>query len=157
MANERTGLGTTFLRETAADSSVFTAIAQVATITPPQLTRETVDVEELAPADDFKKKLVGLIDGGEFSVTLNFDPEEQGHKDLEEDFANGVPYNYRIQFPFDEEVYSDGGYYDITGIVTGFAPQEITAGDVMQAEVTIAVTAKPTYEELVEIIKEEEG
>ena len=83
MANERTGLGTTFLRETAADSSVFTAIAQVATITPPQLTRETVDVEELAPADDFKKKLVGLIDGGEFSVTLNFDPDEESHKDLE--------------------------------------------------------------------------
>lgn len=154
MANERTGLGTTFLRETAADSSVFTAIAQVATITPPQLTRETVDVEELAPADDFKKKLVGLIDGGEFSVTLNFDPDEESHGDLEEDFANGVPYNYRIQFPFDEEVYSDGGYYDITGIVTGFAPQEIAASDVMQAEVTIAVTAKPTYEELVEIIEE---
>jgi len=154
MANERTGLGTTFLRETAADSSVFTAIAQVATITPPQLTRETVDVEELAPADDFKKKLVGLIDGGEFSVTLNFDPDEESHGDLEEDFANGVPYNYRIQFPFDEEVYSGGGYYDITGIVTGFAPQEIAASDVMQAEVTIAVTAKPTYEELVEIIEE---
>jgi len=36
--------------------------------------------------------------------------------------------------------------------VTGFAPQEIAASDVMQAEVTIAVTAKPTYEELVEII-----
>lgn len=154
MANERTGLGTTFLRETAADSSVFTAIAQVATITPPQLTRETVDVEELAPADDFKKKLVGLIDGGEFSVTLNFDPDEESHGDLEEDFANGVPYNYRIQFPFDETVYSGGGYYDITGIVTGFAPQEIAASDVMQAEVTIAVTAKPTYEELVEIIEE---
>jgi hypothetical protein len=150
---EATGLGTQFLRETAV-TGVFDAIAQVASITPPQLTRDTVDVEELAPADDFKKKLVGLIDGGEFSVTLNFDPEEQGHKDLEEDFANGVPYNYRIQFPFDETVYSDGGYYDITGIVTGFAPQEITAGDVMQAEVTIAVTAKPTYEELVEIIEE---
>ena len=151
---EATGLGTQFLRENAVTGD-FDAIAQVASITPPQLTRDTVDVEELAPADDFKKKLVGLIDGGEFSVTLNFDPEEQGHKDLEEDFANGVPCNYRIQFPFDETVYSGGGYYDITGIVTGFAPQEIAASDVMQAEVTIAVTAKPTYEELVEI--EEEG
>ena len=148
---EATGLGTQFLRETAV-TGVFAAIAQVASITPPQLTRDTVDVEELAPADDFKKKLVGLIDGGEFSVTLNFDPEEQGHKDLEDDFTNGAPYNYRIQFPFDETVYSNGGYYDITGIVTGFAPQEVTASDVMQAEVTIAVTAKPTYEELVEII-----
>jgi hypothetical protein len=151
---EATGLKTTFMRETVASSGVFTAIAQVAKIAPPQLTRDTVDVEELAPADDFKKKLVGLIDGGEFSVTLNFDPEEQDHKDLEEDLANGVQYNYRIQFPFDEKVYSDGGYYDITGIVTGFAPQEIAASDVMQAEVTIAVTAKPTYEELVEIIEE---
>jgi hypothetical protein len=152
---EATGLKTTFMRETVASSGVFTAIAQVAKIAPPQLTRETVDVEELAPADDFKKKLVGLIDGGEFSVTLNFDPEEQDHKTLEDDFTNGVPYNYRIQFPFDETVYSGGGYYSITGTVTSFAPQEIAASEVMQAEVAIAVVAKPEYVPL-EIIPEEE-
>lgn len=148
---EATGLGTQFLRETAV-TGVFDAIAQVASITPPQLTRDTVDVEDLNPTDEFKKKLVGLIDGGEFSVTLNFDPELQGHKDLEADLDAGVAHNYRIQFPFDETVYSGGGYYNIAGVVTGFAPQEIAASDVMQAEVTIAVTAKPTYEELVEII-----
>lgn len=151
---ERTGLGVLFQREKNLVPGEYDTIAQVASITPPQLQRELVDVEELAPTDDFKKKLVGLIDGGDFSVTLNFDPDEQGHKDLEQDLHDGVAHNYRIAFPFDETVYSDGGYYDITGIVTGFAPQEIAASDVMQAEVTIAVTAKPTYEELVEIIEE---
>lgn len=60
---ESAGLGTWFLRESATPGT-YDRIAQVATITPPQLQRDTVEVEDLAPADDFKKKLVGLIDGG---------------------------------------------------------------------------------------------
>lgn len=143
---EATGLGTKFQRgDGEAPTEGFNDIAQVVTITPPQLTRETVDVEELAPANDFKRKLVGLIDGGEFSLVLNFDPEDETQQNLQDDFANGLPHNYRIQFPYDEDEYSGGGYCSITGIVTGFAPQEISAGEVMQAEITIAVTSKPQF------------
>lgn len=148
---ERTGLGVLFQREKNLVPGKYDIIAQVASITPPQLQRELVDVEELAPTDDFKKKLVGLIDGGDFSVTLNFDPDEQGHKDLEQDLHDGVAHNYRIAFPFDDEVYISGAYYTIVGLVTGFAPQEIAAAEVMQAEVTIAVVAKPEYTPAVEI------
>lgn len=134
---ESAGLGTWFLRESATPGT-YDRIAQVATITPPQLQRDTVEVEDLAPADDFKKKLVGLIDGGDMSLTLNFDPELQGHKDLEDDFHAGLTHSYQIKF-------KSGGYYTVSGVVTQFAPQEITAGDVLQAEVTIAVDSKPEY------------
>ena len=149
---ERTGLGTKFQRK---DGLTFEDIAQVVSISPPQLTRETVDVEELAPDDDFKRKLVGLIDGGEFSVILNFDPEEETQLDLKGDFEAGEKGVYRIWYGRPEGIYEDeSGYCEISGIVTGFAQQEITAGDVMQAEVTIAVTGKPDYKELEEL---EEG
>jgi hypothetical protein len=147
---EQTGLHTKFLRETSTPGT-YSEVAMVATITPPQLQRDVVEVDSLNPANDIRNKLLGLIDAGEMTVTLNFDPEEQGHEDLESDFHAGLAHNYRIEFPFDDTVYSAGGYYDITGIVTGFAPQEISAGDVMQAEVTIAVTAKPEYTPAVEI------
>ena len=147
---EQTGLHTKFMRETDVPD-VYDEVALVASISPPQLQRDVVEVDNLNPDDDIKKKLLGLIDAGEMTITLNFDPEEEGHQDLEDDFNDGVEHNYRIEFPFDEEVYESAGYYDITGIVTGFAPQEIAASDVMQAEVTISVTAKPEYTPAVEI------
>lgn len=148
---EATGLGTKFQREKDSPAVGFDDIASVVSITPPQLTRETVDVEELAPTDDMKRKLVGLIDGGDFTVTVNYDPEDATQKLLETDLANGVEVTYRIQFPYDDALYSGGGYCEINGIVTGFAPQEIASGEVMQAEITFAVTSKPDYVELVEI------
>lgn len=147
---EQTGLHTKFMRETDV-TGTYDEVALVASITPPQLQRDVVEVDNLNPDDDIKKKLLGLIDAGEMTITLNFDPEEEGHEDLEADFHAGEEHNYRIEFPFDETMYSAGGYYSITGIVTGFAPQEITPSDVMQAEVTISVTAKPEYTPAVEI------
>lgn len=131
---EMTGLKTRFERE---DGGTYETIAQVANITPPQPERETVEVEDLDPADGVMKKLAGLIDPGEVSLTLNFDPADNGHKALEDDFYAGVARNYRIVLP-------NGYGWTFSGIVTAFAPQEISAGDVLQVEVTIAVSGKPT-------------
>ena len=128
---ESTGLKTRFIMGT-------NTTGQVASISPPGPTRETVDVEDLNPADEFKKKLIGLIDGGDMSFTINFDPEDTGHQACEAALYSGVEQTCKIKYP-------SGKGYTFSGYVTGFAPQEITAGDVMQAEVTIAVTSKPTY------------
>ena len=128
---ESTGLKTRFIMGT-------NTIGQVASISPPGPTRETVDVEDLNPADEFKKKLIGLIDGGDMSFTINFNPEDTGHQACEAALYSGVEQTCKIKYP-------SGKGYTFSGYVTGFAPQEITAGDVMQAEVTIAVTSKPTY------------
>lgn len=148
---ETTGLGTKLLRETAV-SGVYDEIAQVASIAPPQLQRDVVEVDSLNPDNQMKKKLLGLIDGGELTITLNFDPEEETHGYLEDDLSAGLEHAYRIEYPFDSEEYVSGAGYDITGIVTGFAKQDISAGEVMQAEVTITVTAKPEPFEPVEIV-----
>lgn len=137
---EMTGLKTKFQRE-GATPGTYEDIAQVAGITPPQPERETVDVEDLDPADGVKKKLAGLIDAGEVSLTLNFDPENTGHTDLEADFYAGVAKNYRIKLP-------NNFGWTFSGLVTGFAPNEIASGDVIQVEVTIAVSGKPVLGEI---------
>lgn len=149
---EKTGLGTKFLREDDLVTGDFDEIAQVANIAPPQLSRDVIEVDSLNPPNQLKQKLLGLIDGGELNLTLNFDPADPTQQDLESDLSAGVEHNYRIEYPFDETVYTSGSGIAITGIVTGFAPQEISAGDVMQAEVTITVTAKPEPFDPVEII-----
>ena len=72
---ETTGLKTKFFLGS-------TRIGQLASITPPGPQRDTVEVEDLDPTDEFKKKLVGLIDGGDMSLTLNFDPRTRGMRPL---------------------------------------------------------------------------
>jgi hypothetical protein len=128
---EATGLKTIFILGA-------TTIAQVAGISPPGPTRDVIEVEDLNPTDEVKKKLLGLIDVGECTLTLNFDPANAGHQTLEAALYSGVLQTCKIKYP-------GGSGYTFSGYVTGFAPQEIGPSDVMQAEVTITVTTKPTY------------
>lgn len=134
---EKLGLGTQFQRE-GATAGTFVTIAQVASITPPQLEADDVEIEDLDPVDGYKKYLPGLLDGGEVSLTLNFDGSTTGHMDLLSDFNGRAKKNYKIVLP-------DTAAWAFSGYVKGFAPQEITAGDVIQVEVTIKVTGKPTF------------
>lgn len=129
---ETTGLRTKFYRR-GDDGGTFEEIAQIASIAPPQPERETVDVDELDPPGDVRKKLSGLIDAGAVTLTLNFDPENDGHLALHEDFLDGGARQYRIKLP-------NNFGWTFTGLVTAYQPQEITSGDVVQAQVTITLT-----------------
>lgn len=130
------GLKSQFLRE-GGTAETFTRIANVASISPPQPSRNMVDKEDLDPPDGIQQRVPGLIDAGELSVTLNFDADETGHDDLESDFWAGVSKNYQILYP-------NGSGLTIPAIVSGWAPQEIGAEDIIQVEVTLTVTGKPT-------------
>jgi hypothetical protein len=136
--SESTGLRTKFYREDDTSPGTFVEIAQIASITPPQPEREVAEVDELDPPGDVKKKLPGIIDPGEVTVTLNFDPTNNGHLDLEQDFRDATSHQYRIKLP------NDFGW-TFTGIVTAYSPQEISSGDVVQAEVTITLSGVYTF------------
>ena len=133
---ETTGLRTKFYRSE--DGTLFEEIAQIASIQPPQPEREVAEVDELDPPGDVRKKLAGLIDAGEVVVTLNFDPTNEGHLDLEQDFRDGSSKHYRIKLP-------NNFGWTFQGIVTAYQPQEISSGDVVQAQVTITLTGVYTF------------
>jgi len=133
---ELIGLGTKFERE-GATAGVYEVIAQVASITPPQSEADDVEIEELDPIDGYKRFLPGLLDAGEVSLTLNFDGKNAGHQALLTDHQSRATKNYKIVLP-------DNTEWRFSGYVKGYAPQEISAGEVIQAEVTIKVTGKPT-------------
>lgn len=136
---ETTGLRTKFYRSE--NGSTFTEIAQIASIQPPQPEREVAEVDELDPPGDVRKKLAGLIDAGEVVVTLNFDGSNAGHVALEQDFRDAQPRQYRIKL-------ATGWGWTFTGIVTAYQPQEITSGDVVQAQVTITLTGVYEFGEI---------
>lgn len=133
---EMIGYGTIFQRETAT-AGVYDTIAQVANITPPQSETDDVEIEELDPANAHKRFLPGLIDGGEVSLTLNFDGKDIGHQNLLNDHQNRTIKNYKIVLP-------DNTTWAFSGYVKSFSPSEISAGEIVQAEVTIKVSGKPT-------------
>ncbi len=137
---EITGLKTKFYREGSTIGD-FEEIAQVASITPPQPERDTIDVDDLNPPGEVRKKLVGLIDPGEVSLTLNFDPTNTGHTDLEEDFLGGEARQYRIKLP------NDYGW-TFTAYCTAYQPQEVSADDVLKAEVTLLLTGVYEFGEI---------
>lgn len=134
---ESLGLKTQFQRE-GATAGTYETVASVASVQPPQLERDVAEVEDLDPADEIKQKLPGLIDAGEVTLTLNFDPENAGQTALETDFYAGATKSYRIKLP-------SGQGWTFPAFISGWAPQEITAGDVVQVEVTLTVKGKPTF------------
>lgn len=129
---ESTGLKTKFYMDA---STATTEIGQVAGVTPPQPTRDMAEIEELDPTDEIKRKLPGLIDMGEASFTLNYDPT--AHAAVSTAFYSGTKQKCKITYP-------GGGSITFDAYVTGFAPQEITASDVMQCEITLTVVSKVT-------------
>lgn len=131
------GLGTKFQRESAT-SGVFEDIAQLVNITPPQSEADNVEIEELDPPEGYKRFLAGLLDGGEVPLLLNFDGSNTGHTTLLADHQGRITKNYKIVLP-------DTSAWAITGYVQSYAPQEINAGEVIQAEVTIKVSGKPVF------------
>jgi len=136
---ETTGLRTKFYRSQ--DGTTWEEIAQIASIQPPQPEREVAEVDELDPPGDVRKKLAGLIDAGEVVVTLNFDGSNTGHIALEQDFRDGTAKHYRIKL-------ATGFGWTFQGIVTAYQPQEITSGDVVQAQVTITLTGVYQFGEI---------
>lgn len=130
------GFGTQFLRgDGGSPAETFTPVANVTSITPPGLSRETIDVTAHDSPDGWMEFLGGLKDGGEVSIEVNYDPAE--HDTLASDLEDDAPRNYQVQFP-------DQGQttWQFAAIMTGFEP-EAPYDDKLSATLTFKVSGKP--------------
>lgn len=131
------GFGTALQRgDGATPTEVFTTIANVTSINPPSMERETIDVTAHDSEDAWMEFVGGLKDGGEVSADVNYDPSE--HDVLVGDFDDEDPRNYRIVFPDDLAT-----TWSFKAILTGFEP-EAPYDDKLAASLTWKVTGKPT-------------
>ncbi|MEV4672165.1 phage tail tube protein [Actinomadura sp. NPDC049382] len=131
------GFGTALQRgDGATPTEVFTTIANVTSINPPSMERETLDVTAHDTANGWREFVGGLKDGGEVSADVNYDPAE--HDVLVADFDDENPRNYRIVFPD-----PDATTWSFSAILTGFEP-EAPFDDKLAASLTWKVTGKPT-------------
>lgn len=136
----RDGFGTLFQRATTlTPGTTYETIANVTNISGPERTRETIDVTAHDSPDQWMEFIGGLKNGGEISLDINYDPAEATH-DLDDDFDDAAPRNYRIVIlPDTEDEYT----WQLKGILTTLG-DEFPYDDKMARSMTIKVTGKPT-------------
>ncbi|OSM43460.1 phage tail tube protein [Nesterenkonia sp. PF2B19] len=127
--------GTTLSRED--DAGSFEPIANVTSLSPPNISRETLDVTSHDSPNGYMEFLGGLKDPGEVSVEVNYDPSQ--HDKLVDDFEEDDPIKYEIAFP-------DGTVWAFEAILTAFEP-DAPYDDKLTAEMTLKVTSKPEITE----------
>src|SRR5690606_33378621 len=74
-------------------------VAEVTSVTPPSLARDTVDATHNQSTDKWREFIAGLRDGGEASVELNFVPGGSGTNSLFDAIRSDDPVGVRIVFP----------------------------------------------------------
>lgn len=130
------GFGTLLKRGDGAEPEVFTAIANATNITAPGLARNTIDVSAHDSPNKYMEFVGGMIDPGEVSIDVNYDPTE--HDTLVADLEDEDPRNYELVFPDTANT-----TWSFAAVLTGF---EATApyDDKLTATLTYKVSGKPT-------------
>ena len=127
------GYSATFGIESATPDT-YDTVAEVFSITPPTMQRDTEEVTHLNSPNRYKEFIPTLMEGGDASMGLNFEPSVV--VSLIAAFEAGTG-KYKITYP-------DGATLIFSGIVTSFEPGEITNSK-MSSVLTIKPTGKPVF------------
>ena len=124
------------------NGTTFDPIGNITTVSGPGISRETLDVTAHDSADMWREFVGSLIDGGEVSADLNWDPTATvGATSITEtllaDFENTDPVSYEVAFP-------DGSKFEAPLLITGFEP-DAPYDDKLAASLTFQVAGKPTF------------
>jgi len=97
MSDAIAGVGTLFNRENDASSGVYTAIAEINSITGPSMSRSSIDVTSLDSTGGYRQFISGFRDAGEVVLSMNFTRDT--YEQMRLDFADDDSHNYQIVLP----------------------------------------------------------
>lgn len=115
---------------------MFTAIANIESISGPSLEREEIDVTAHDSPQQWREYIGGLKDGGEITFDINYDPTV--HDVLVADLDVTEPINYEVAFPTSPET-----VWTVGALLTGFEP-DAPHDDKLAASLTLKVSGPPT-------------
>lgn len=129
------GSGATFkIGNGATPIEVFTAIAEVTSISVPSISVDAVEATHLGSGGN-REYIVGLADGGEIAVELNF--TKGGYAALEA----------KLKTKFNVEIAEPGGAEWAASVILTALSAEIPLDDRMTASATFKVSGLPTFTE----------
>ncbi|MFG2670485.1 phage tail tube protein [Streptomyces sp. NPDC048445] len=130
------GFGTILKRGDGEEPEVFTAIANLTNVDDGGRTRTTIDVTAHDSPNQYMEFVGGLIDPGEVTVDINYDPAV--HDVLEADLEDTDPRNYQIVFPDTAET-----TFSFAAVMTGFS-KSAPYDDKLSGSLTFKVSGKPS-------------
>ena len=136
-SNAFSGVGTKFQRGNGSSSTeTFDDIAEVNSISGPNMSRDTIDVTSLDSSGGYREFIAGFRDGGEVTLEMNFSLAT--YDLMKDDFEQSDTWNYRIILP-------DTGatQFDFAGLVTSLGIA-VPMDDKVTSSVTIKVSGQVT-------------
>ena len=118
-------------------SSVYTTIAQIRDTTGPTITRTVADVTNKDSTNRWREFITGLVDGGEVSFNIVFNPDNTTHTTLAADLVSQTQQAWKILTDSDDTL-------TFGGFVTGFTLNAPLDGE-QSADLTIKVTGAVTF------------
>lgn len=131
--------GTQFKRDSTG-AGVFVTIANVSDISGPSRSREAIEVTAHDSPDQYREFVKGLKDGGEVTLTINYDPGAATHADLDADFEEDALRDYQVVILPGE---ADEHTWEFSALITALG-DEFPIDDRMEREVTVKISGKPT-------------
>ena len=135
----RIGHGTLFQIGNEASPMVYVSLAEVTSITPPGMARDSVDASHEESPGAWREFIGGMKDGGEVSVEMNFIPGSLSTTRIIDTFSSDEALSCKIIFPD-----AAATTWTFQAICTGFEP-ETPMDDKMSASATFKVTGQPTF------------
>ena len=119
-------------------TSTMTTIAQVSKIGGPKLERDSIEKHDLSSTA--KEFIAGLLDAGEVTFTIRYDPALPTHATLYALTVSGATEAWQITLP---PALSDAEI-PFNAFVTGFELTGMESDELVEAELTLKVTGAPT-------------
>jgi len=121
-------------------SEAFTSIAEITELTPPQMSRDEIEVSHYSSTSGYREFIAGWRDGGEVSAKANWLPTnatQDGTTGLLESFNDDVVHNWKIVLPGSVATIS------FSGFLTAYEP-DLPMEEQGSLSFTIKITGKPT-------------
>lgn len=131
--------GSTLQLGNGATPEVFMDIAEIIDLTPPNMSRDEIDVSNHDSSDGYKEYIPGWRDGGEVAVRANWLPTNTTHDattGMLASFNNDDAHNWRIVLP------NNLLTIPLRGFLTAFEP-DLPIEEQGDLTMTIKVTGKP--------------
>ena len=130
--------GTQFKRGNAATPEVFTAIAEIVTLSGPPLARDMEDVTNHDSTAGWEEALPTVLRSGSISLELNYQPAIATHAQLVDDLESGTAHNYQL-------IFSDVGLttWTLRCFMESVSIEAPAAGK-LACTVTLKITGQPT-------------
>lgn len=131
----------TQLKRDSDGAGTYVVVANVSDLSGPARKREAIEVTAHDSPNGYREFVKGLKDGGEVTATLNYNPGNSTHSQLDADFEEDALRNYRITILPGE---ADEHSWTFSGLITAIG-DSFPVDDRMERDVTFKISGKPTY------------